>query len=50
MILIKLVLKKRIWGSVLSLEYEKNGKEENFTYTLAQDWVKYPMQKNLQNT
>ena len=34
--------KEENWGSVLSLEYEKNGKKENFQYTLAQDWVKYP--------
>jgi hypothetical protein len=38
----KISFKEENWGSVLSLEYEKNGKKENFTYTLAQDWVKYP--------
>ena len=37
-----LVLKKRSWGSVLQLEYEKAGKEEKFQYSIAQDWVKYP--------
>ena len=30
------------WGSVLQLEYEKEGKEEKFQYSIAQDWVKYP--------
>ncbi|QUC64594.1 hypothetical protein NsoK4_09265 [Nitrosopumilus sp. K4] len=30
------------WGSVLLLEYHKNGKEEKFQYSIAQDWVKYP--------
>lgn len=30
------------WGSVLQLEYEKNGKQEKFQYAIAQDWVKYP--------
>ena len=30
------------WGSVLKLEYEKDGKEEKFQYAIAQDWVKYP--------
>ena len=49
MILIKLVLKKKVWGSALNLEYEKDGKIENFQYAIAQDWVKYPMQKSLQN-
>jgi len=38
----KISFKEENWGSVLSLEYEKNGKKENFQYTLAQDWVKYP--------
>jgi hypothetical protein len=38
----KISFKEETWGSVLSLEYEKNGKKENFQYTLAQDWVKYP--------
>ena len=30
------------WGSVLQLEYTKDGKEEKFQYAVAQDWVKYP--------
>ena len=30
------------WGSSLQLEYEKDGKQEKFQYTIAQDWVKYP--------
>ena len=30
------------WGSILQLEYEKEGKEEKFQYSIAQDWVKYP--------
>ena len=37
--------KEEIWGSVLHLEYEKDGKKENFQYTIAQDWVKYPMKE-----
>ena len=41
----KISFKEENWGSVLSLEYEKNGKKENFTYTLAQDWVKYPVKE-----
>ena len=30
------------WGSVLFLEYEKDGKREKYQYAIAQDWVKYP--------
>ena len=33
---------EKTWGSVLQLEYEKNGKKEKFQYSIAQDWVKYP--------
>ena len=37
--------KEEIWGSALHLEYEKDGKKENFQYAIAQDWVKYPMKE-----
>lgn len=30
------------WGTSLLLEYEKNGKQEKFQFSIAQDWVKYP--------
>ena len=30
------------WGSILSLEYEKDGKRQKYQYSVAQDWVKYP--------
>ena len=33
---------EKSWGSVLALEYEKNGKKEKYQYSIAQDWVKYP--------
>lgn len=33
------------WGSVLFLEYEKNGKRQKFQYSIAQDWVKYPVKE-----
>jgi hypothetical protein len=36
---------EKIWGSVLQLEYEKDGKEEKFQYAIAQDWVKYPIKE-----
>jgi len=34
-----------VWGSVLLLEYEKDGKQEKFQYAIAQDWVKYPLKE-----
>ena len=34
--------KEKDWGSVLFMEYEKNGKHEKHQYSIAQDWVKYP--------
>ena len=37
--------KEETWGSVLYLEYEKDGKKENFQYSVAQDWVKYPLKE-----
>ena len=33
---------EKVWGSVLQVEYEKDGKEEKYQYAIAQDWVKYP--------
>jgi hypothetical protein len=30
------------WGSVLLIEYAKDGKQEKHQYAVAQDWVKYP--------
>ena len=33
------------WGSSLLLEYEKDGKREKFQYSIAQDWVKYPVKE-----
>ena len=36
---------EKVWGSVLQLEYEKDGKKEKFQYAIAQDWVKYPIKE-----
>ena len=33
------------WGSVLILEYEKDGKRHKHQYSIAQDWVKYPIKE-----
>ena len=43
--IVKIEFKEETWGSVLFLEYEKNGKKENFQYSVAQDWVKYPLKE-----
>ena len=41
----KISFEEKVWGSALNLEYEKNGKKENFQYAIAQDWVKYPIKE-----
>jgi len=33
------------WGSILLLEYEKDGKLQKYQYSIAQDWVKYPVKE-----
>ncbi len=33
------------WGSILLLEYEKDGKQQKYQYSIAQDWVKYPIKE-----
>lgn len=33
------------WGSILILEYEKEGKRQKHQYSIAQDWVKYPVKE-----
>jgi len=40
--ILKIEHKEERWGSVLNLEYNKNGKEEKFQFSVVQDWVKYP--------
>jgi len=40
--ILKIEHKEEQWGSVLNLEYNKNGKEEKFQFSVVQDWVKYP--------
>ena len=41
----KISFKEKTWGSALYLEYEKDDKKENFQYSIAQDWVKYPIKE-----
>ncbi len=38
-------IQEKDWGSSLLLEYEKDGKQEKFQYSIAQDWVKYPVKE-----
>lgn len=33
------------WGSVLLLEYSMDGRQEAYQYSVAQDWVKYPVKE-----
>lgn len=33
---------EKAWGSVLSMEYQRNGKVEKHQYSIVQSWVKYP--------
>jgi len=37
--------KEKEWGNILLLEYEKNGKLQKYQYSIAQDWVKYPIKE-----
>ena len=36
---------EKVWGSILLLEYEKDGKRQKYQYSIAQDWVKYPIKE-----
>lgn len=38
----KISHKEEPWGSVLNLEYTKNGQKEKFQFSVVQSWVKYP--------
>lgn len=35
------------WGSVMYMKYTKDGKSEKHQYSIAQDWVKYPVKDAL---
>lgn len=40
--ILNITYEEKEWGSVLLLEYEKDGKRQKYQYSIAQDWVKYP--------
>ncbi len=39
----KITIKEEVWGSVLYLEYMRDGSIEKYQFSVAQDWVKYPV-------
>jgi hypothetical protein len=39
----KITIKEEVWGSVLHLEYMRDGSIEKYQFSIAQDWVKYPV-------
>ena len=41
----KIESREEVWGGALYLEYAKNGKREKYRFSVAQDWVKYPMKE-----
>jgi hypothetical protein len=40
--ILNIIYEEKEWGSILLLEYEKDGKRQKYQYSIAQDWVKYP--------
>ena len=40
--ILNITCEEKEWGSILLLEYEKDGKQQKYQYSIAQDWVKYP--------
>jgi hypothetical protein len=40
--ILNISFEEKEWGSILLLEYEKDGKRQKYQYSIAQDWVKYP--------
>jgi len=43
--ILNITYKEKEWGSVLLLEYEEGGKLKKYQYSIAQDWVKYPVKE-----
>lgn len=39
----KIYAKEEVWGSVLYAEYARDGRVEKYRFSVAQDWVKYPV-------
>lgn len=43
--ILSITYEEKEWGSILILEYEKDGKRQKYQYSIAQDWVKYPVKE-----
>lgn len=43
--ILSIAYEEKEWGSILILEYEKDGKRQKHQYSIAQDWVKYPVKE-----
>lgn len=43
--ILSIAYEEKEWGSILILEYEKDGKRQKYQYSIAQDWVKYPVKE-----
>lgn len=43
--ILNITYEEKEWGSILILEYEKEGKRQKYQYSIAQDWVKYPVKE-----
>jgi hypothetical protein len=43
--IINITFEEKEWGSILLLEYEKENKRQKYQYSIAQDWVKYPIKE-----
>ena len=43
--ILNIMHEEKEWGSILILEYNKDGKRQKYQYSIAQDWVKYPVKE-----
>lgn len=43
--ILNIAFEEKEWGSILLLEYKKDGKQQKYQYSIAQDWVKYPVKE-----
>ena len=43
--ILNITFEEKEWGSILLLEYKKDGKQQKYQYSIAQDWVKYPVKE-----
>lgn len=40
--ILKIDHQELVWGSVINLEYEEDGKRKKYRFSVVRDWVKYP--------